>query len=87
LGVGGVEGVRERERGEEIMARLPRVSPLPYVHWLEDKENKRETEMLAGERERGGRLGLHPWSILQRERESDKGIDNRARQLSTPEAR
>jgi hypothetical protein len=50
LGVGGVEGVRER--GEEIMARLPRVSPLPCVHRLEDKENKRETEMPAGERER-----------------------------------
>jgi hypothetical protein len=50
LGVGGVEG--EREKGEEIMARLPRVSPLPCVHRLEDKDNKRASEMPAGERER-----------------------------------
>jgi hypothetical protein len=34
------------------MARLPRVSPLPCVHRLEDKENKREREMPAGEGER-----------------------------------
>jgi hypothetical protein len=46
--------VREREGGEEIMARLPRVSPLPCVHWLEHKENKREKEMPAGEREVAG---------------------------------
>jgi hypothetical protein len=45
-----VAGVRERGEGK-IMARLPWVSPLPCVHRLEDKENKRE-------RERGGRLGL-----------------------------
>jgi hypothetical protein len=43
-----------RERGEEIMARLPRVSPLRCVHRLEYKENKREKEMPAGEREVAG---------------------------------
>jgi hypothetical protein len=36
--------VREREEREkrEIKARLPWVPPLPYVHRLEDKRNKRE---------------------------------------------
>jgi hypothetical protein len=43
-----------REKGEEIMARLPRVLPLPCVHRLEDKENKREREIPAGEREVAG---------------------------------
>jgi hypothetical protein len=45
-----VAGVRERGEGK-IMARLPRVSPLPCVHRLEAKENKREREI-------GGQLGL-----------------------------
>jgi hypothetical protein len=41
LGVRDGCGEREREK-REIKARLPRVPPLPCVHRLEDKRNKRE---------------------------------------------
>jgi hypothetical protein len=52
------------------MARLPQVSPLPCVHWLEDKENKREKEIPAGRERWPARVA--PWSILQREKEREK---------------
>jgi hypothetical protein len=39
LGVGVWQGEGEGEG--KIMARLPQVSPLPCVHQLQDKENKR----------------------------------------------
>jgi L-rhamnose isomerase len=51
LGVEREESEREGDRA--ILQRLPRVSPLPCVHVLQDKENKRG-------REKGGRLGWSP---------------------------
>jgi hypothetical protein len=68
LGVGG--GVGEREGGEEIMAILLRVSPLPCVHRLEDKGNKRRRKCHQGRERWPARVA--PWSILQREKEREK---------------